>query len=77
MLKAMILFEESELVAESLPGLDCGSCGAPTCRAFAEDVARGEAVITDCIFKLRENVRKLAEELLSMERLQPPGLDKD
>ncbi|MBU0926794.1 MAG: 4Fe-4S binding protein [Spirochaetes bacterium] len=77
MLKAMILLEETELIGETLPGLDCGSCGAPTCRAFAEDVAKGDALITDCIFKLRENVRKLAEELINMERLQPPGLDKD
>ncbi len=77
MFKAMIMLEEAEIIGESLPGLDCGSCGAPTCRAFAEDVAKGDAVITDCIFKLRENVRKLAEELINMERWQPPGLDKD
>ncbi|MBP7262765.1 MAG: 4Fe-4S binding protein [Spirochaetia bacterium] len=76
-LKAMIMMEEMEVIAESLPGLDCGSCGAPSCRAFAEDVARGLAVKTDCIFKLREDVRKLAEQLIDMERMQPPGLDKD
>lgn len=23
------------------PGLDCGSCGAPTCKALAEDIVRG------------------------------------
>ena len=77
LLKAMIMLEETEMIVESLPGLDCGSCGAPTCRAFAEDVAKGDAVIVGCIFKLRENVRKMAEELLSMESIQPPGLDKD
>lgn len=77
MLKAMIMMEEMELIAASLPGLDCGSCGAPSCRAFAEDVARKHVVITDCIFKLRENVRKLAEQLIDMERIQPPGLDKE
>lgn len=77
MLKAMIMMEEMEQVQASLPGLDCGSCGAPSCRAFAEDVARGQARISDCIFKLRENVRKLAEELINMERIQPPGLDRD
>ena len=77
LLKAMIMLEETEMIVESLPGLDCGSCGAPTCRAFAEDVAKGDAVIAGCIFKLRENVRKMAEELLSMESIQPPGLDKD
>lgn len=33
----------------SLPGIDCGSCGAPTCRAFAEDVIRGESKLEDCL----------------------------
>ena len=32
-----------------LPGIDCGACGAPTCRAFAEDVVRGNAKRSDCI----------------------------
>lgn len=77
MLKAMILMEEMEILAESLPGLDCGSCGAPSCRALAEDVAKGEAHINDCIFKLRENVRHLAEELLAIEQRQVPGMDKE
>lgn len=76
-LKAMIMMEEAEIVTESLPGLDCASCGAPNCRAFAEDVARGAAGMNDCIFKLRENVRKLAEQLIDMERQLPPGLDKE
>lgn len=25
------------------PGIDCGACGAPSCRAFAEDIVRGIA----------------------------------
>ena len=28
-------------ILEKLPKLDCGNCGAPTCRAFAEDFVRG------------------------------------
>ena len=36
-----------------LPGLHCGSCGAPSCRAFAEDVVLGRASEDDCIFKVR------------------------
>ena len=31
-----------------LPHLDCGGCGAPSCRAFAEDVARGETTCDMC-----------------------------
>ena len=27
-----------QAVVDSLPGKDCGACGAPTCAALAEDV---------------------------------------
>ena len=43
-----------EILCAELPGLDCGSCGAPTCKALAEDIVRGEASVNDCIFVLRE-----------------------
>lgn len=43
-----------------LPGLRCGSCGAPSCHAFAEDVIMGRANQDDCIFKMRERMRDMA-----------------
>jgi len=43
-----------------LPGLDCGSCGAPSCHAFAEDVVLGRANPEDCIFKVRERMQYVA-----------------
>lgn len=36
-----------ELLAK-LPMLDCGACGAPSCRAFAEDVTMGKADASMC-----------------------------
>ena len=33
--------EEMGRIVSTLPGVDCGVCGAPTCKAFAEDVVRG------------------------------------
>jgi iron only hydrogenase large subunit-like protein len=77
MLKAMIMLEEMEHLQGLLPGLDCGACGSPTCQSLAEDIVRGNAVETDCIFKLRETVRELAGRLLALEELKPPGLDKE
>lgn len=56
---AMQMAIDIDVLEESLPGLDCGSCGAPSCRAFAEDVVRGYASETACIFRLRELVEKL------------------
>jgi Na+-translocating ferredoxin:NAD+ oxidoreductase RNF subunit RnfB len=48
-------------VRERLPNLDCGSCGAPTCQAFAYDVVKGEANENECIVKMRERIRELLE----------------
>jgi len=49
------------------PGLDCGSCGAPTCRALAEDVARGVGHERDCIHLLREYIHKLSDEISMLD----------
>lgn len=57
-----------EEILKVLPGIDCGSCGAPTCRALAEDIVNGEAKLTDCIFKLKENIEEYARSLLKMIR---------
>ncbi len=56
---AMQMAMDIDELEKSLPGLDCGSCGAPSCHAFAEDIVRGYASETDCIFRLRELVEKL------------------
>ena len=42
--------KERERIYSKLRKIDCGCCGAPTCKAFAEDLVRGEAEFTDCIF---------------------------
>lgn len=57
--KAMEILARIRKILLLLPMLDCGSCGAPSCQAFAEDVARGEAKITDCH---RINLEKLLNE---------------
>ncbi len=42
-----------------LPGLLCGSCGAPSCHAFAEDVILGRADRSDCIFQVRARMKAM------------------
>ncbi len=59
---AMKMAIEIEQLKERLPGLDCGSCGSPSCAALAEDIVRGHASETDCIFRLREKYEKLIKE---------------
>jgi Na+-translocating ferredoxin:NAD+ oxidoreductase RNF subunit RnfB len=34
----------------SLPGRDCGTCGSPSCAAFAEDVVLGRLSEDACRF---------------------------
>ena len=74
---AMKKLEDLEKINNELPGLDCGACGAPSCRALAEDIVRGIANETDCIFKLRERVRNLAAQMVELEGMIPPVMDKD
>lgn len=57
---AMEKMERIESLRNRLPGLDCGSCGAPSCHAFAEDVVLGRADPEDCIFKVRERMQDMA-----------------
>lgn len=59
---AMRMMSAIEDICEELPALDCGSCGAPTCRAFAEDVVRGESVVDECIVHMRERINKFLNE---------------
>ena len=40
MLKAMEKMSKIETILKALPGLDCGVCGSPTCRTFAEDMSQ-------------------------------------
>lgn len=49
MAESMRMMADIQKLRASLPGIDCGSCGAPTCRAFAEDVVKGNANIDDCL----------------------------
>lgn len=69
---ALIKLERLDRITEDLPGLDCGACGSPSCRALAEDIIRGLAFETDCVIKLREKVKGLAEEILDLARIVPP-----
>ncbi len=66
-----------EKYTEELPGLDCGSCGAPTCAALAEDIVAGTAKKNDCIFILREEIVILTEGLAALGSWMPPLLSKE
>ena len=70
--EALTKMNALEEIEKTLPGLDCGSCGAPSCRALAEDTIRGIASEGDCIFRLREHLGSLVHELSSLGQYIPP-----
>lgn len=72
-IEAARMTEKLEQITRSLPGLDCGSCGSPTCRTLAEDIVKGSAVEMDCIFKLRDKVRLMAQEMVDLASANKRG----
>ena len=52
--KAIEKKKQKDTIYGSLPKIDCGCCGAPTCLAFADDIVRGKAKLVDCIYKKEE-----------------------
>lgn len=75
--RAMEKFEKVNSILSMLPGLDCGACGSPTCKTLAEDIVRGFANDTDCIFILRENIKELANKMVELSNKLPPSLERN
>ena len=63
---ALQKMERIEQIYAGLPGLDCGSCGSPSCRALAEDVVLGFAVELDCIFKLKQKIQQMSKQMVDI-----------
>lgn len=57
--QARKMMEQLEEIAAKLPGLDCGSCGAPNCRALAEDIVRKQAHLEDCVTIMKARYEEL------------------
>ena len=56
--KSMRMLADIHTFKDTLPGTDCGSCGAPTCRAFAEDVIKGVAAADGCPIKALKELKE-------------------
>lgn len=55
--EALRKMDKVEQILKVLPGIDCGACGAPTCRALAEDMAQGNGTVNQCIFVQEWEIR--------------------
>jgi len=52
-----------ERVEEMLPGTNCGACGEPGCRAFAEKLTAGKTQPAKCTVSSPEGILAIAEFL--------------
>jgi uncharacterized Fe-S cluster-containing protein len=68
--------KERESIVGTLPRINCGACGAPTCKAFAEDVIQGRAELVDCVFKLKEATMESIRRGLDMAQKTPLSIRK-
>ena len=70
--EAIKKMEQVKNLRKILPGMDCGSCGAPSCEALAEDIVCGEREINNCIFMQIKNEKggtlKVDEAIKIMEK---------
>ncbi len=51
--ESMRMMADIQKLKQFLPNIDCGACGAPNCRAFAEDVIKGRARAAACPIGIR------------------------
>ena len=74
--EAMRMMGEIESITKCLPGIDCGSCGAPTCMAFAEDIVKNETNIDECTIIMRELFHECLDQRRKKElseKIVPPN----
>ena len=64
--------EQNQRAVRKSARLDCASCGAPSCKAFAEDIVLGIASGEDCIFRMRERMQYLSGMGDADSYLPPP-----
>lgn len=67
--KALEKRAERKRILATLPKINCGVCGSPTCETFAEDVMDKEVNINDCIVIANKNL----EEKLKNSEFGMPG----
>lgn len=76
--RALEKMDACQHILAKLPGIDCGLCGAPTCRALAEDIAKGDAEISHCaVLRLRSLVKKETINKVWGQTLEPKQSKKN
>lgn len=73
--RSMQMMKEIKIIQNRLRGVDCGSCGAPNCRALAEDIVKGHAYETQCVFVTRDRLEGIVKNLrrMALDIEEKPG----
>lgn len=58
----IIRMKIKDKIERQLPNIDCGLCGAPTCREFAKDVGDSTATPEDCVLLSKERILELIKK---------------
>ena len=53
-------------IISKLPNIDCGACGSPTCKTFADDVIHGKLKLIDCVFLYIEEIKNKSNDNLKL-----------
>jgi len=72
--RAILKMKERDRIIADLPRIDCGACGAPSCRAFAEDVVLGEAERASCVFFWQRDIAERIEQLANLVKTQQQAI---
>lgn len=67
MAQSLRMMADIQKLKNELPGIDCGSCGAPNCRAFAEDVITCGADKSQCVLLHSKELERLVQSLTDKE----------
>jgi iron only hydrogenase large subunit-like protein len=62
--KAIQKMRRKQQIYDSLPKIDCGACGSPTCLTFAEDVVTGVVDADDCMFTALKRFESISQDLV-------------
>lgn len=65
--ESLSMMQQIDELCEKFPALDCGSCGAPTCKALAEDIVKGLAKESDCIHIFRKQVTQNSDDFNTLD----------
>lgn len=61
-IESVTLMRQVNEICAKFPKLDCGICGAPSCKSLAEDIVKGKANENQCIHILKKQIHEISQD---------------